>query len=78
MPLWQVRLRRRGTYLRIPVMIFIIATNNGAGVDLVSMSATISDVAGSLPPVTRDLLTHRHRFRVDLWGRESVVLERAY
>lgn len=34
-------------------MILAITTNSGAGVDFVRMSATISEVAGSLPPVTR-------------------------
>ena len=37
----------------MPLMMLAIAMNNGAGVDFVRMSATISDVAGSLPPVTR-------------------------
>ena len=34
-------------------MMLAITTNNGAGVDFVRISATISEVAGSLPPVTR-------------------------
>ena len=36
----------------MPLMMLAITTNSGAGVDFVRMSATISEVAGSLPPVT--------------------------
>ena len=37
----------------MPLMVLAMAANSGAGVDFVRMSATICEVAGSLPPVTR-------------------------
>ena len=37
----------------MPLMMLAMTANSGAGVDFVRMSATICEVAGSLPPVTR-------------------------